>query len=642
MSKQKKQYKPVQSAPAPAPKLILAPGYFFTHKGKIQALFIFLIGFLLYANTIPNEYALDDGLLIKENKWVQQGSKGIGKIFSHGELDYFYEAHGGSEQFSGGRYRPLSIATFAIEQSMFGDNPHVRHFFNALLYALTLVFMLYFLRTFVFPKNPDIAFLATILFAIHPVHSEVVANIKSRNELLPFLFYLLTLIYSGKYVQSKKIVHVLLGCLFLFLSLLSKEYGVLFIVLLPLYFILILQVPTKRSLIYSLPYYAVMGIYTMIRISITRVTDLSQKATEEVLNNQYILGTMQEKFATKVYLLSKYFSMLFYPWPLSSDYSFNQIEYIQPGNILFIVSVLLHLVLIGLTIYFFVKKKNIALFFMLFYFAHLFLISNLAVEIGTTFSERLMYIISFPFCVLLAMGLIYGFEKMKINSLKSRQSILLGLLLVLTLGCTAEILSRNTQWKNDFTLFTHDVNVSTNSVLVNANAAKSLINEAVLPENENTPKREEYLNKGVAYLLKSIAIYPRFANGYLNLGVAYFHQKKYEEAFNAWMKVKEYHHNEPKLKEFAVILKNNALIKGEKKDFNDAIRFLFWASQLDESNDDILYNLGGAYFSTGNYEMAKKTWEHLLNDINPNHAQARNGLNAVLSMPGMQNTIPNK
>ena len=112
MSKQKKQTKTI--APAVLPKL--APGYFFTHSGKIQALIIFMLGFLLYVNTIPNEYALDDGLLIKDNKWVQQGSKGLSKIFSHGELDYFYESQGGSEQFSGGRYRPLSIATFAIEQ----------------------------------------------------------------------------------------------------------------------------------------------------------------------------------------------------------------------------------------------------------------------------------------------------------------------------------------------------------------------------------------------------------------------------------------------------------------------------------------------------------------------------------------------
>lgn len=634
MSKQKKQTKTI--APAVLPKL--APGYFFTHSGKIQALIIFMLGFLLYVNTIPNEYALDDGLLIKDNKWVQQGSKGLSKIFSHGELDYFYESQGGSEQFSGGRYRPLSIATFAIEQSIFGDNPHVRHFFNALIYALTLLLMLYFLRKFIFPKNPDIAFLATILFAVHPIHTEVVANIKSRNELFPFLFYLLTLIFCSRYVISKKISHAVLGCIFLFLSLLSKEYGVLFIVLLPLFLILVMRVPLKKSLLISLPYYAVMGIYLLIRVSITRVTDLSKKATEEVLNNQYILGTVPEKIATKVYLLGKYLWMLFYPHPLSSDYSFNQIPFIQPDNFLFIGSLLLHASLIGLMIYFFLKKKNVALFFILFYFAHLFLISNLAVEIGTTFSERLTYIISFPFCVLLAMGIIHGLESIRLSNFKTRQLLLIGILSVHTLLCSLQVIARNTDWKNDFTLFTKDVNISSNSVLVNANAAKSLINESILPQYKDTPTRKEYLEKSIAYLQKSIAIYPRFANGYLNLGVAYFYQEKYKEAFDAWMKTKEYHRSEPKLREFATIFKNNGLIKGGNKDFTTAIQFLNWGSQLDETNDDILYNLGGAYYSVGNFEMARKTWEHLLNDVNPNNQQARNGYNAVMTMPGMQNS----
>lgn len=628
MSKHKKQNKPVAPPPLPKP----APGYFFTHKLQIQGLFIFLLGFLLYANTIQNEYALDDGLIIKENKWVQQGTAGISKIFSHGELDYFYETHGGSEQFSGGRYRPLSIVTFAIEQSIFGDNPHVRHFFNALIYAITLALMLYFLRKYVFPKNPDTAFLAVFLFAIHPIHTEVVANIKSRNELFPLLFYLLTFIFCARYIDTKKVTNVVWGCLALFLSLLSKEYGVLFVVLLPLFLLLVMQVPLKRTLLISLPYYAVTGIYLLIRISITRVTDLSQKATEEVLNNQYILGTVPEKIATKVYLLGKYLWMLIYPHPLSVDYSYNQIPFIQPGNLLFIGSLVLHAALIGLMIFLFIRKKNIAVFFMLFYFAHLFLISNLAVEIGTTFSERLTYIISFAFCVLLAMAIIYGLESIRSNSKKTGQMIVLGFLGVLTLICTTQVIARNAQWKDDFSLFTHDVNVSTNSVLVNANAAKSFINESVQPQYKDSPVRREYLEKGVTYLLKAIDIYPRFANGYLNLGVAYFHQEKYEDAFNAWMKVKELHHSEPKLKEYAIILKNNALLFGEKKEFQTAIRFLEWGNKLDETNEDILYNLGGAYYSTGNFEMAKKTWEYLLTNINPNNQQARNGYNAVLGI----------
>ncbi|HPD54336.1 MAG TPA: hypothetical protein PLI08_10355, partial [Bacteroidia bacterium] len=212
MSSRKKNLSKSGNKQAPhAPALPpLAPGLFYTHRFAFQALFLFVLGFLLYANSIPNEYALDDGLVIKENIWVQQGTKGIGKILSHGELDFFYAQQGVGEQFAGGRYRPLSIVTFAIEHSLFGEDPHIRHFFNVLIYCLTLILMLALLRKHVFPDQPDVAFLATLLFAIHPVHSEVVANIKSRNELLPLLFYLLTLLYAARGARSGKILDTIL------------------------------------------------------------------------------------------------------------------------------------------------------------------------------------------------------------------------------------------------------------------------------------------------------------------------------------------------------------------------------------------------------------------------------------------------
>lgn len=640
MARKKKEYKKSAAQSVPVPSIpaqpLWAPGYFFTHQFRWQALFIFVLGFIFYANSIPGEYALDDGLVIKENKWVQQGVKGIGKILSHGELDYFYEKQGSKEQFTGGRYRPLSIVTFAIEQSVFGDNPHVRHFFNTLYYCITLVLMLYFLRKYVFPDNPDIAFLATLLFAIHPVHSEVVANIKSRNELFPFLFYLLTLIYSAKAIDSKKIAPVFLACVFLFLSLLSKEYGILMIVLLPLFFYLVHKVSLKQSLLASIPYWLTIGIYVLIRISITKATNLAQPASEEVMNNQYVLATFSEKIATKIYLLSNYLGILIFPVSLRADYSYNQIPFIPLDNLKFICSLLLYTGIVAFTVFLFLRKKFTAVFFMLFYLAHLFIISNLAVEIGTTFSERLIYIASFPFCIGLAWLILAGLEKIPSATSTARQYGLLTLLLVVTVLSALKVTARNALWKNDFTLFTHDVALSTNSVLVNSDAGKSYLDESQKPEIKGTQLEKEYIEKGIFYLNKAIAIYPKFPNGYSNLGVAFFYQGKYEEAFKNWMKAKEYHRNDPALKDYAVVLTNNALIKGTNKDYLGAIQFLEYASQLDETNAEIWYNLGGAYYTVGNYEMAKKSWEYLLTSLNPNHQKAREGYSAVVNMLNAQ------
>lgn len=629
--------KPAGKQPLPStPQLPLEPGLFYTHRFAVQALFLFLVGFVFYANSISNEYALDDGLVIKENTWVQQGVKGIGKILSHGELDFFYEQQGVGEQFAGGRYRPLSIVSFAIEHSLFGEDPHIRHLINVLVYCLTLVLMLALLRRYVFPDQPDIAFLATLLFTIHPVHSEVVANIKSRNELFPMLFYILTLIHAARGSKSGKWTDTLLGCLFLFASLLSKEYGVLMLVLLPAYYYLVVRTPFRKSLLASIPYFLVIGLYFAVRIAATHGTALNQSASAEVLNNPYALGTFEEKLATKVWLLTRYLGLLLLPTDLRADYSYNQIPFVGFSSMEFIVSTLLHIGLVLLTWLLFRKGRYVATFFLLFYLGHLFIISNIAVEIGTIFSERLAYLGSFAVCVLAAMGITELLNRMPAAGEKSRSYLLQVFLIVIGIFSARTVLARNALWKNDFTLFTHDVRLSPNSVLVNANAGKSLLDESQKPGVKGTPKEKEYIEEGIRYLQRSVDIYPKFPKGYSNLGVAYFYEEKYKEAFAAWMKAKEYHHNDPALRTYAEVLMNNALLKGTKKDYAGAVQWLEWARQLDDRNENILYNLGGAYYSAGELEKARSTWEFLLTNINPNNERAKEGYAAASQLLGQQ------
>ena len=227
-------------------------------------------------------------------------------------------------------------------------------------------------------------------------------------------FYLTTLISRRQYVKTKKNRR----CIFrmsLFPVSSFKRVCRTFIVLLPLFYVFILDVPVRRSLFVSLPYYVMTGMYVLLG-SASHVTDLGKKATDEVLNNQYILGTWSEKFALKVYLLGKYFVMLFYPYPLSSDYSFQSDSFLHKwaacsSSDRWFFTILHYL---GCLFIYFFEEKNRDLFSCCLLRPLISFISNLAVEIGTTFSERLSYILSFAFCVLIAMGIVYGLENVKI------------------------------------------------------------------------------------------------------------------------------------------------------------------------------------------------------------------------------------
>jgi len=154
---------------------------------------IVLFAFILYGNTIPNDYALDDAMVITDNKYTQKGIEGIKNIFLYDSFKGFSETY--LNGVAGGRYRPLSIATFAFEHQFFGNNPHISHFINVCLYAITCVLLFIILSALLkkFSQSSwynSIPFIASVLFLAHPVHTEVVANIQFLDELLslPFSF----------------------------------------------------------------------------------------------------------------------------------------------------------------------------------------------------------------------------------------------------------------------------------------------------------------------------------------------------------------------------------------------------------------------------------------------------------------------
>src|SRR5262245_25780699 len=103
---------------------------------RAQALIVALLAGLLYANTVPNGYVLDDLPVIQQNPAVQRGLAGIPELL---RTDLWH-----SSSFNLGYYRPLSLITFAVEQQLFGGDPHVSHLINAVLFAIAggLVFLL--------------------------------------------------------------------------------------------------------------------------------------------------------------------------------------------------------------------------------------------------------------------------------------------------------------------------------------------------------------------------------------------------------------------------------------------------------------------------------------------------------------------
>ncbi|HVA99476.1 MAG TPA: tetratricopeptide repeat protein [Bacteroidia bacterium] len=596
---------------------------------KSQAIVIALIGFIFYANSLFNQYALDDGIVITQNDYVQEGISGIGKILSTDAYDSFYRHMNGKQQLSGGRYRPLSVITFAIEHQFFGENAFVRHLMNVLFYIVSCILLLYFLQKYLFANHRhqmDLAFLTTLLFTIHPIHTEVVANVKSCDEILSFLFIIATFIYCFRHQETRLLKDLLkaLGCFFL--ALLSKEYAVLMIGLIPLAFYLTRKKTFSKSLVYTIPFFFILFIYLLIRFSV--IGGFHHVVNTEVLNNPYLYASPSQKWATEIFILLKYLKLLIFPWHLSADYSYNQIPYKNFGDLYVWVSIFVYTAIISAGIILF-KKRNVFAFAIAFYLGFLLMISNLIMDIGATMGERLIYHSSLGFTMAVAGLLVLGFEKINFSFVK-KQFLLYGFLIIVLILAGFKTMERNAIWKNDITLFTHDVNVVPNSALANGNAGARYIDLTDLPENKN--KENVLLQKAIFYLDKSLRIHPDYVNSLLNLGVAYYKLDDPEKADSCWNKAKKTYPNNPFLQKDYLLLSqyylNKAFIAGSKKNYTEAIALMQKATRCTPNDAKIWYNLGGAYFTIKDYNNARQCWEKTL-QLDPNYTDAKRGLAAL-------------
>jgi protein O-mannosyl-transferase len=686
----------------------------FSHP-SIPYIILALVGFIFYINTIYNEFALDDGIVIHKNEYVMEGLGGIDSIMKRDAYHSFYKQMNAKAQLAGGRYRPLSIVSFAVEQEFIGKYPEgklppaecwddngnhkgdpdedvnkdglwndndcltkgcmLRHFNNVMFYILSVLLIYLLFRNHMFPQYPDLAFLAAFLFCIHPIHTEVIANMKSRDELFSMIFIMLTFICVFKYRETLQTKYIVWSGINYFLALLSKEYAVMLIVLIPatLYlfdkdfdikkakeigrsilfliifgiFVLFASKSAKESgtaiafiaviamflyarlvnfgkytwLFYSLATAAV--VYFCIRFSI--VVAKTGVPDTEILNNPYLPATKIERGATKIFVWLKYLILLFFPYKLSSDYSFKSILFRNLSSWDMWLSLAIYITLVIVTIKLFFKKHPVAWGF-LFFFANFLMIANFLFDIGATMGERLVFHSSLGWAVCIA-WLVTEEGRKYIKSVKIYRAVLIVGLLALTFVCGWRTITRNRIWKNDITLFTHDVEVMPNSVLCLGNAGARWIDLSERPENKAHEK--EYLNKAIGYLNHALELHPKYVNGYLNLGLAYFKMPDYNKAEEIWGKAYQLYPSNPYLGMYYRVLSNvyvnQAFADAKAGKTNYAAYWFERASKIYPQDPEIWYNLGGAAFSMQDYAKAKMAFERCL-QIKPDHQNAKNGL----------------
>jgi len=481
---------------------------------------IIIISFLLYGNTLLNGWNMDDEFVYKDNELVMKGVSSIPKILFTKYVENDHVSFG---------YRPITKITYAIQHSIFGLNLPISHLINVLLYAISGILLLRFLNIYLSKYvGKTFLFLVTIIWLSHPVHTEVVASLKNREELLWFIFGLLSMIYAQKYVKAGRPIQLIYTFIFFIIAYLSKQSAISLVLLMPfilVYFKDYITISNLKTINFRI---IIVGIgisilaYLMFNIPnwffMPDTMDLSSFENPLIFNKDYELIA-----ATSSYSLITYLRLLLFPHPLIFYYGLYIIPILSINSTIVICSILLHLFLIGILISGYFSKKLIA-FGIGFYLLSIFPFSNIIMGINGIVAERFLFMPSVGFAIALTAILFRIFKiDLKISSLREVSKSLKYVIIIILVLYSGKTIIRNNSWKDKITLFSNDIKYAEKSVQANNILADYMLenihNEFKLGIKSDNQK--QIIDSVLLLYKRSLELYPNNYRALNNIGDIY-------------------------------------------------------------------------------------------------------------------------
>lgn len=564
--------------------------------GKYMPYVIFIFSVLLYANTLNNGYVMDDGAMITDHATVKQGYKGIKQLFKESSVY-------GATKENYGTYRPITMASFAFELGFYGFNPEKNEWpvkqqriTQILLYALCCLMLYIVLKRLLQNYSPWLAVIAALLFAAHPVHVEVGAFIKSRDEVLSLLFILLSVFYLFRYFDFSQSKHRIYSHIFFFLALFTKESSVAFVIIIPLMVYFFTEKNMRDNAMVNLPNFFSVLIYLAVR---NNVLD-ANSGFMPVINNTLVeaKGNFALMSASIMNIMLEYVKLIFFPAKLTWDYGYNQVPLQNWSNLMVIISLLIHLFFAFVAIKG-LKQKSVISFGLLFYALPLSLSANIFVLISAVMAERFLFLPSIGFCLIVAF-LIMKYINKDIKSHKINIVIPVLVLTVLSLY-SFKVVNRNKEWKSNFTLFKSGAEVSTESYRTNSAYAFELLRAGEAELNPQVKKAA--LELSLKHFEKAISIYDKQYLDYYNLGVVKNHlgdtAGSYQATLKSFQLNPKYHYTTFNLGVHSYM----------RKDYKQALAMWLETHRLMPYFNDVDFKVGMCYQLLGDYINAIPYYE---------------------------------
>uniref|UniRef100_A0A3B4ZNR6 dolichyl-phosphate-mannose--protein mannosyltransferase n=1 Tax=Stegastes partitus TaxID=144197 RepID=A0A3B4ZNR6_9TELE len=601
-----------------------------------------LVALLCFINSYDGEFVFDDSEAIVNNKDLRPTTP-LNNIWSN---DFW--GSNLSSNSSHKSYRPLTVLTFRLNYLVAGGlHPVGFHVLNILLHAVISALMIdvfailigglaYDEKGRILNHAPKTSLLAAVFFAAHPVHTESVAGIVGRADLLCALFFQLSfLTYCKAFNKDDRfsVQWVVVSLLLCAAAMLCKEQGITVLGVNAAFDVLLIcnvnvYELSQRLLLRKNP----LDIFRMGLL--TRLTLMGLGGLLMLYARWRIMGTgppaftevdNPASFAENIFLrivnYNYYYSLnawlLLCPWWLCFDWSMGCVPLIKSATdwrmvwLLLLWCILIGLISQALCSQDSQRRRTLTLGLVLLVVPFL-PACNIFFRVGFVIAERVLYLSSAGYCLLLAYSLGHCFCHTKVKDTTLLCVMVLALLCVYVVRCAL----RSHQWRSEQSLFSSALTVCPLNAKVHYNVGKNLADkgntsaavsyyrEAVrlhptyvhaMNNLGNILKEKNELVEAEQLLSKAVSIQPDFAAAWMNLGIVQNSLQKFEKAEQSYWNAIRFRRKYPDC------YYNLGRLESEG--------FFLHALRINPNAASCHGNLAVLYHRWGKLELAKKHYE---------------------------------
>lgn len=546
----------------------------------VSILAVAAVALTVYCGSFGNGFVYDDFPFLVDNPAV--------RVFTpQSVLTNFtdWRTIAGDPSLAKDVWRPLVATSFALDYRLWKLDSRLYHVENAIFHSLAAI--LVYLAAFLVLESGFGAFIAAVVFTIHPVQTEAVAWVSGRANML-FLIFFLAAFIAHVLERKGKALPLTYGIMALSfsLALLSKEMAIVLPLVCILYDLYFTDARSVKAYVrYYLPLFLIAAVYLAARFSVLGA--VAQKSA-------WWGGSFLATTAITVMSVAEYIRLCFFPAGL-------RVEYIFDLAALPWYAILMPVFVVGTAVaawYMTRTRARRASFFIAWFFVTLIPVSNI-VPFKALMAERFLYLPLIGFAALFGMLFAWSVRGAAAGPAAARGLLAIALSSAI-LAYGAMTVARIGEWQDELTFYMKGALRAPTSPRAHYNFAYACLKEAGR-ERGDPDRAKVYYAIAIAEYEKTVALKPDSQVAYASLGNAYNAVGRYDRA---------------------IVNLRTALALREESDVYNNLGVAYYhagrtglaqgafrrALALDPYHVNAWINLGNTYYSKGERVKAKAAW----------------------------------